>query len=81
MEQADKIELIVDVCEKCANILKDPTLGGTVELSADARAKQREDAYDDLLVSVQTLAAIAEFNHSFYDVLNIAEKFKNAKTK
>lgn len=82
MELAEKIELIVDVCHKCADILKDPTHGGSLQLDADSRAKNREDAYDNLMVSINVLANIAEFNHGFFDVINIANSLKiNEKIK
>lgn len=71
-----KIDLMISVSHKCANILKDPTLGGSKELSAEARTSAREEAYEDLLTCIDCLAGIATFNEDFYDVVNIAKKIK-----
>ncbi len=69
-----KVDLIVEVCTKCASILLDPTNGGKVELSAEARAKSREEAHDNLLVAVDTLAAMASSSEGYFEVVNIAKK-------
>ena len=71
-----KIELIINACHKLADVLKDPTEGGTKELTAEARNAMREDAHESLLICIDVLAASAEFNHGFFDVLNIASKYK-----
>lgn len=71
-----KIQLIVAVCHKCADILKDPTESGQRDLSAEARSTARENAYDDLLVGIDTLSAIASFNEGFFDIVNIASRLK-----
>lgn len=72
----DKIELIVNVCHKCADMLKDPTNAGRCDMSADKRAEAREAAYDDLLVAIDALAACAQYHNGFFDVLNIANRLK-----
>lgn len=72
-----KIELIVAVCNKCALLLKDPTEGsGAEKMPPDVRARAREDAYENLTICIDTLAAIATFNEGFFDVVNIASKLK-----
>jgi hypothetical protein len=76
MECDDKIELIIGVCHRCADILKDPTSGGKAEMSADLRAGAREDAYNNLLTAIDALAACAQYHNGFYDVLSIASKLK-----
>lgn len=76
IDNESKIDLITTVSHKCADILKDPTLGGARELSAEARTIAREDAYDDLLTCIDSLAAIASFNEGFFDIVNIASKLK-----
>lgn len=76
MQSDDKIELIVAICHKCADMLKDPTCGGKSEMSADARNNAREDAHDDLLTAIDALAACAQYHTEFYNVLNIASKLK-----
>lgn len=77
-----KVEIIVAVCEACANLLLDPTNGGVVTLSGDDRAKARETAHTDLMLAVDTLAANATFNEGYYEVLNIAAKLNiNAPKK
>jgi hypothetical protein len=74
MESEDRIQIISDVCEKCANILKDPTHGGKLDLDSNARTQAREDAYEDLMTAINTLCAVAEYNEGFFDVVNIAKK-------
>lgn len=69
-----KVDLIVEVCTKCAALLLDPTNGGKVELSADSRAKAREDAHNDLLIAVDTLAAMASSSEGYFEIVNIAKK-------
>lgn len=69
-----KVDLIVEVCTKCAAIMLDPTEGGKIDLSADARAKAREEAHDNLIVAVDTLAAMASSSEGYFDVINIAKK-------
>lgn len=76
VSDSDKIDLIVAACNRLADILKDPTDGGKKDLSADSRNSCREDAYDDLLICIDVLAASAQFNHGFFDVINIASKHK-----
>lgn len=77
IEDDDKIELIVNICHKLAAILKDPTESGKKDLSADLRTQAREEAHDELLTCVDVLASFAQFNHGFFDVLNIAGKYKH----
>jgi hypothetical protein len=74
----DKIALIVDTCHKCADVLKDPTLGGTIELHADKRKSARDDAYDELTTCIDVLAAAVEYHNGFFDVINIANKYKTS---
>jgi hypothetical protein len=71
-----KIDLIILVAQKCADILKDPTFGGTKDLSSEARTNAREEAYEDLLNSINCLGELATFNEEFFDVVNIANKLK-----
>ncbi len=72
----DKLDILISVCQKCADLLKDPTEGGTVELTGDKRTEVREAAHDDLLTAVDTLAAAARYNVGFFCVLNIASRLK-----
>ncbi len=72
----DKIEIIVGLCHKLSGILKDPTDAGKKEMNAEARTQLREESYEDLLTCVDVLASCAQFNHGFFDVLNIANKYK-----
>lgn len=76
MDSEDKIELIIQVCHKCADILKDPTEGGSKDLSAELRTQAREDAYDDLMTAIDTLASCAQYHDGFFDIINIASKLK-----
>jgi hypothetical protein len=76
IDNNSKIDVIVMVCHKCADILKDPTFGGTKELTSEARTHARESAYEDIVTAVETLAAIANFNEGFFDIVNIANKLK-----
>ena len=75
MQMDDKIDLIVGVCHKCADIMKDPK-GNKTDMSAEARNAAREEAYDDLLIAIDALAACAHYHNGFFDVLNIASKLK-----
>jgi len=77
LENDDKIALIVDTCHKCADVLKDPTVGGTVELTAEKRNEAREEAYEELITCIDVLAAAAEYHNGFFDILNIANKYKS----
>lgn len=71
--EVDKIELIVEVCRKLAEIMKDPTQGK--EMPADQRTKIREEAYEELVGAIDTLGSLAQINEDFYDILNIAKKY------
>lgn len=72
----DKIELIVSLCHKLSDILKDPTEAGAKELPADKRSELREEAHDELLICINVLANCAHYYHGFFDVVNIASKYK-----
>lgn len=76
IEMSDKIDIIITCCHKLADLLKDPTIGGTKELTSDKRTAVREEAYDELLICLDVLAASAQFNNGFFDVINIATKYK-----
>lgn len=70
-----KIEIIVALCHKLADLLKDPAAAtAATSLDAEARAKIREDAYEDLLTCVDALALIAQYSESHFSVLNIAAR-------
>lgn len=79
IDDSDKIEVITNLCQLLADILKDPTHGGKKELSADGRQAARESAHDELLTTIDVLAASAHFNQGFFDVLNIVSKYKENK--
>jgi len=72
----DKIDFVIEVCHKLADILKDPTHGGTRELTAEARTTAREEAHDELLACLDVLAACVQYHQGFSDVISIARKYK-----
>lgn len=75
VDDNDKIDLLVSICGRLADILKDPTEGGTrKDMSAEARSEARTHAHDDLLGCVDTLASFAQFYHGYFEALNIASK-------
>ncbi len=76
LETGDKIDIIINCCHKLAELLKDPTEAGTKELSSDKRTAIREETYDELLICLDVLASCAQFNNGFFDVINIAGKYK-----
>lgn len=76
-----KVDLIVEVCTKCAALMLDPTNGGKNELSADARAKAREEAHDNLLIAVDTLASMASSSEGYFEIINIAKKLSIGNEK
>jgi len=75
LDTDSKLDLIIAVCHKCADIMKDPCCG-KADMNADARTKAREEAYDDLLIAIDTLAANCSYNSGIFDVINIASKLK-----
>lgn len=76
-ETGDKIDLIVTVCGRLADILKDPTEGGAhKEMSSEARNTARADAHYDLTKCIDTLASCASFHYGYFDVVNIAHKLQ-----
>lgn len=75
MEHEDKIDMIVGVIARLADIMKDPTDGGKTSASADDRTRMREEAHDELIVCVDVLAAGAQFNSGIFDVISIANKY------
>lgn len=77
LENEDKITLIVETCHKCASVLKDPTVGGSIEMTAEKRNEAREEAYDEITTCIDVLAAAIEYHNGFFDVVNIANKYKN----
>jgi hypothetical protein len=81
MEVEDKIELIANTCRELAELLRDPTKGGTVTLSSEQRVAYRDEIHEELQICIDTLAAGAEFNHGIFDVINIANKRLHAIKK
>jgi len=77
LENEDKIALIVDTCHKCAGVLKDPTQYAGKEMTAEKRNETREEAYEELITCIDVLAAAVEYHNGFFDVLNIANKYKS----
>jgi hypothetical protein len=73
MEQTTKIELVLEVCNKLLEIVKDPTQGGK-EMAAEARNKARVDACDDIMTCINMLAGLAQQNEDYFEVVNIATK-------
>jgi len=75
-ESESKVDLVINVAQKCADVLKDPTLGGTKELSAEARSEEREKAYEDLTLCLNALGGLALFHEDFFDIISIANKLE-----
>ena len=76
LSEDDKLDILVSVCQKCADLLKDPTEGGTIELTSEKRTEVRELAHDDLIIVVDTIASAARYNTGFFTVLSIASRLK-----
>lgn len=75
LDTGDKIDLIVTVCGRLADILKDPTEGGQhKDMSSESRNQARADAHYDLTKCIDTLSSCASFCHGFCDILSIAQK-------
>lgn len=74
MDSDNKVELIVELCTKLAGILKDPGQGSK-DISAEQRVVIREQAYNDLLSSIEILGLIAQYSSNIFDVLDIVHKY------
>ena len=70
--QESKIDFLIEVCHKLAELLKDPTQGK--EMTAEIRAQIREDSYNHLLECIDLLGLSAHFNDGIFDIINIANK-------
>lgn len=81
MDVEDKIELIATTARGLAELLKDPTKGGTVQMTSELRNEAREELYEDLCVCIDTLASGAEFHHGIFAVISIANKRLNEQEK
>jgi len=81
MEIEDKIELIANTARELADLLRDPTKGGTVTMTTEQRNAAREEIHDELHVCIDTLAAGAEFHNGIFEVINIANKRIHAQDK
>ena len=81
MDIEDKIELIAATSRELAELLKDPTKGGLIQMTSEQRNEAREEIYEDLCTCIDTLAAGAEFHHGIFDVIHIASKRSNANKK
>lgn len=79
-ELIDRTEFITEVSLRLAEILKDPTSispkdKSSHQLNAEERNKIREDAYDDLVCSINVLSSAAAYSAGFFDILNISQKY------
>lgn len=81
MDVEDKITLIADTTRELASLLKDPTKGGSIQLTSEQRNEAREELYEELCICIDTLAAGAEFHHGIFDVISIANKRTDAQVK
>ncbi len=77
----DRIELIASTCRELADLLKDPTKGGTISMTGEERNTARDEIHDELHICIDTLAAGAEFHHGIFEVISIANKRLNAQDK
>lgn len=74
MELSEKIELISETCRCLADLLKDPTKGGSESLTSEQRTELREEVHGELILCIDTLAAAAEFHSGISEIVNIAAK-------
>lgn len=78
-ETQDKIELVANTCRELADLLRDPTKGGAISMTSEARNAAREEIHEELHICIDTLAAGAEFHNGIFDVLSIANKRLHAQ--
>lgn len=81
----ERIDNIVAVSHKLAELLKDPTTGmdhiAKKEMSPDARREARDAAHDDLITCIDTLAAAGHYHEGYLEVINIAQRLHVALTQ
>lgn len=71
-----RIELLVNLAHNLAELLKDPTLGGKKEMTAEQRNLARESAYTNLLTTIDGLESAAYFQSAINDCFVISEEIK-----
>jgi hypothetical protein len=75
-DSKSKMDLLTTVAHKCADLLKDPTLGGKKDLSAEDRTIAREEAYEHLIYCLDCFTEFVSFHEDYYEIFNIAKKLK-----
>jgi len=77
LENFDKLEIIVNVTKKCAELLKDPTLNGKRQLEATQRNEIREEYYTDLIRCIDILSIYGDLYSGFNDIIDIHNKLNS----
>lgn len=77
--QESKIDFLIEVCHKLADLLKDPTEGK--EMPAEIRAQVREKTLTHLHDCIDLLGLSAHFNDGLFDIINITSKINVTKQK